>query len=94
LVLDGAVRGDKLEYRETLPLFLCLFELSLRQAGFMGDRSTHSDNPAGRKLKRIWQGIAEQLRQEKQDPEKMVKLWRELDRGRARIETDPDSYKN
>jgi len=58
----------------------------------MGDRSTHSDNPAGRKLKRIWQGIAEQLRQEKQDPEKMVKLWRELDRAepeskRIRIHT-------
>jgi hypothetical protein len=46
----------------------------------MGDRSTHSDNSGDRELKSIWQEIAEQLRQDKQDPGKMVKLWRELDR--------------
>jgi hypothetical protein len=60
----------------------------------MGDRSTQSENNVGRKPERIWQEIAEQLRQEKRNPEEMVKLWRELDRAeseskRLRLQSEP-----
>jgi ribosomal protein L18E len=46
----------------------------------MANHATQSDRAALRTSERIWREIAEQLRQEKQDPEKMVELWRELHR--------------